>query len=746
MSITTRHLLSAGLLAMLLVPLAISAQETDAAMVPAPAGSTEAVADAALAPIPFVSADEQDIRVPSAPDAWGGPRDGSQPTLSDRVVSYTIQASLDPATHVVDGKQVLTWRNRSARAVDKVYLHLYLNAFEGPGSTLMTERAVDFSSGSSRGDAALKDGEWGHIDMTRVAQGGQAAAWRYVHPDNGPDTDHTVAEIDLPQPVPAGDTLTLDIDFTSQLPRVVIRTGWFGDFHLVAQWFPKIGVLELPGERGATAPRWNVHEFHYHSEFYADYGSFDVSLTVPKDYVVGAVGEQQGEAVAEGDKLTYRFRQDDVIDFAWVAAPGYKMLDTTWTHPGSPEVAVRVIYPPEYEASAEPVLKATTDSLTWFSDTLGPYPYRTVTAVVPPFNASEAGGMEYPTFFTASGYAKVDPEGLSQFALDFVTIHEFGHGYFMGILGSNEFEEPWLDEGLNEFWDQRMLVARKQGLKLTTPFLRWLGIGVDLDPFVYERMGGVQAMGDPADSLDANSWDRYSNGSYGSIYSRTASVMHDLEQEIGSEALERGFKGYYEQWKFRHPSAADFKAALAEYTGRPDVIDRVFEQQVWGIYKVDDRVDSLSSKEVLPEAGSELVGNKRVEHSADDIAKAIADERKAWKEKNPDAKPGTGPYPWRTVVTLRREGAAVPQTVTIRFADDSVETVAWNDSARWKRIVLVKPAKAVSAEIDADRKVYLDVDKLDDSRTLEPDHAASRRLGSDFAALLGTLYSFLVTL
>src|SRR5690606_6177939 len=110
---------------------------------------------------------------------------------------------------------------------------------------------------------------------------------------------------------------------------------------------------------------------------------------------------------------------------------GYKTLDASWTHPGSPEVAVRVIYPPEYEASAQPVLKATTDSLTWFSDTLGPYPYRTVTAVVPPYNASEAGGMEYPTFFTAEGFDKIDPEGISQFAIDFVTIHEFGHGYFM---------------------------------------------------------------------------------------------------------------------------------------------------------------------------------------------------------------------------------------------------------------------------------------------------------------------------
>ncbi|HET8897596.1 MAG TPA: M1 family metallopeptidase [Rhodanobacteraceae bacterium] len=743
MSYSIRTHLPAGLL-LLLLPLASLARDVPvaAATSPQPAVATSV----ALAPIPFAAADAANIRVPSAADAWGGPRTATQPTLSDRVVSYTIKASLDPDKHVVDGQQVMTWRNRSARPVDKIYLHLYLNAFEGPGSTLMTERAVDFGSGHSRGNAALKDGEWGHIDLTKLSQNGQAATWRFVHPDGGPKTDHTVVEVDLPQAVPAGGTLTLDMAFVSQLPRVVIRTGWFGKFHLVAQWFPKIGVLELPGERGATAPRWNVHEFHFHSEFYADYGSFDVSLTVPKGYTVGAVGEQQGEPVANGDKLTYRFTQDDVIDFAWVAAPGYKTLDGSWSHPGSPKVAVRVIYPPEYEASAAPVLKATTDSLTWFSDTLGPYPYRTITAVVPPYNASEAGGMEYPTFFTADGMSKVDPQGLSQFAIDFVTIHEFGHGYFMGILGSNEFEEPWLDEGLNEYWDQRMLRARGQQIHLSTPFLRWLGIKADLKPFVYERISGVVAVDQPADTLDANSWDRYSNMSYGSVYSRTASTMHDLEAQIGKEALEKGFKGYYERWKFRHPSAADFEAALAEYSGKPEAVKRVFQQQVWGLNKVDDSVTSIESDEVLPETGTEVINGKRVEHTEAKVEKAIADTRKAWKEKHPDAKPGTGPYPWRSVVELRRKGAAVPQTIRLTFADGSSETMTWNDDAAWKRIVIERPSRLESAELDPTQQIFLDVNKLDDSRTLKADNAASRRWSADIAALIGTLYSILVTL
>ncbi|MGH8370338.1 MAG: M1 family metallopeptidase, partial [Gammaproteobacteria bacterium] len=380
------------------------------------------------AKIPFVSAHIANIEVPSAADAWGGPRTGKEPTLSDRITSYTIEATLDPDKHTVDGHERMTWRNRSNRAVHAVYLHMYLNAFENPGSTFFTERDM-FGSSGSRGAAKLKKGQWGYIDLNKVQQGSAAVKWEYVHPDGGPDTDHTVVELDLPQAIPAHGTLTLDMDFHDQLPRVVERTGWFGQFHLVAQWFPKIAVLELPGERGATEVRWNAHEFHFHSEFFADYGDYDMKLTVPKDYVVAAVGQQQGDPVEQDGKDTYHFVQDDVEDFAWMAAPDYKSQQTTWTFPGSPQVAVKVFYPPEYEATAQPVLKATTDALTYFSKTLGPYPYASVTAIVPPYNAGEAGGMEYPTFFTTEGLDKVTPDTISQYIIDFVTIHEFGHGY-----------------------------------------------------------------------------------------------------------------------------------------------------------------------------------------------------------------------------------------------------------------------------------------------------------------------------
>jgi hypothetical protein len=679
------------------------------------------------------------VPAPSAPDAWGGPRTGNEATLSDRVVRYDIDATLDPAHHTVAGKEKLTWRNRSAAPVSSVYLHLYMNAFEGSNSTFFTEMRNE--STGFRSGVDMKDGQWGHIALNSVAQGGAKVAWTYVHPDNGPSTDHTVVRFDLPEPVAPGASTTLDIDFLTQLPRVIARTGYFGTFHLVGQWFPKIGVLELPGERGATAPRWNVHEFHLYSEFYADFGSYDVKISAPKDYVVGATGELQGAPVEKNGMLTHHYVQDDVHDFAWTADNhSGTPLESTWTNPGSPLVKLRVLYPKEYAASAAPALKAAKDSLTFFSNTLGPYPYKTLTVVIPAFNAGEAGGMEYPTFFTAEGYAKVEPGTLNEGLLDFVTIHEFGHGYFYGILASNEFEEPMLDEGLNEYWDMRMLRERGQDIHATTPWLKAIGFRPLFKVFDFERAASMRD--DPADPLGQHAWDRLQT--VGPVYFRTATAMRDLEARIGKPALERGFKEYYKRWKFRHPSTADLRETLAEATGQREAVEQVFAQHVYHASIVDDRVSKLASVQQAPLPGTHEVNGKWVEVTEKQADKASDAARDAWKKAHPGVKNG-GPYPFLTTVTVRRYGIAVPQTLLVKFADGSSETVQWNADERWHQFTWLKPVKAVSAELDPKRLHYLDVSKLDDSRTLETNSAASHRWSTDFAAFVQFIFSLIAT-
>jgi hypothetical protein len=703
-------------------------------------GSAPAAAPDAGAGIPLAPAKAAAVTQPSAAGAWGGMRSGQEATLSDRVVDYQIEASLDPVKHTVDGKQRLTWRNRSAQPVRSVYLHLYLNAFQNGESTFHSEERRN--GGGIRNSALSKNEEWGYIDLRSVQQGGASVPWTFVHPDGGPAADQTVVRLDLPQPVPGGASTTLDIAFFDQLPRVMARSGYFDSFHLVAQWFPKIAVLELPGERGATAVRWNAHEYHAESEFYADFGAYDVKLTVPKGYTVGATGELQGAPVEKDGKLTHHFVQGDVHDFAWTAdkrtAPP---LTGAWSGPGSPKVTITVLYPEEFASNAAPALQATKDALDYFSKTLGPYPYKTVTVVIPPHNAGEAGGMEYPTFFTADGFSKLQPNTLAATALDFVTIHEFGHGYFYGILASNEFEEPMLDEGLNEYWDQRMLRDTGRKAYFTTSFLRAIGFAPTIDGFAFERQGTPRE--EPSDPLGQNAYTRLQG--IGPVYTRTTLAMHDLEAQLGKETMERAFKEYYRRWKFRHPSVADFRETLADVSGQRKLVETVFAQQVYATTRVDDRIAKFTSEEVLPQPGLHMEHGKRVELAEDQADERVDHLREAWEKAHPHAKPGTGPFPYLTRVTVRRRGADVPQTLVVTFADGSKETVSWSGEQRWQTFEWSKPVKAVSAQIDPQGKHLLDVSKLDDSRTIKSDGSASRRWTFDLAAIVQSLISFLST-
>ncbi|MFB9242312.1 M1 family metallopeptidase [Massilia antarctica] len=639
------------------------------------------------------------VDVPSAPDAWGGPRSGSEATLSDRVVDYRIEATLDPVAHTVDGKQTLTWRNRSKETVRSVYVHLYMNAFQSRGSTYFTEQR------EAGNNATIAPGQWGSIALRSVTQGGGRVDWSFVHPDNGPAADQTVVRFDLPAPVAPGASTSFDISFLTKLPRVVCSTGYFGSFHLVGQWFPKIGVLELPGERGAIRTRWNAHEYHHDSEFYADFGRFDVKLTAPKGYTVGATGELQGAPVESGGMLTHHYVQGDVHDFAWTAdkrtAPP---LRATWSAPGSPLVQLAVLFPPDRAASAAPALKAASDALSYFSKTLGPYPYKTLTIVIPPLNADDAGAMEYPTFVTTTGYNKVVPRTAAAFDLDFVTIHEVGHGYFYGILASNEFEEPLLDEGLNEFWNYRMLRDTGQQSYLGSPLLKALGFAPGFNGFDVERHEAPRV--EPADAIGQNAHMRLQG--IGPVYVRSSTMLRDLEASIGKETTERAFKEYYRRWKFRHPSIADLRDTLAEVSGQRVAVNAVFAQQVYATAPIDDRVSRLSSEEEVPD------------------------------------KPGAA-RSWHTRVTVRRRGAPVAQTVLVKFADGSSETAVWDDQQRWRTFSWVKPARAVSAELDPQRLHYLDTSKLDDSRTLEPSGRAARRWAGDLAAFFNILFSLIAT-
>lgn len=668
--------------------------------------------------IPLQGFDARAVSTPSAATAWGGIRTDAQPTLSDRVVHYDISAELDPTTHRVVGVQTLRWRNRSEMAISTVYLHLYLNAFANADSTYMRETHLNALTENPLGiDAALielplEDGEWGSIKVSNILQTGvnTVPKARFVQPDGGPVTDQTVLALDLARAVPPGAEAELSMRFVSQLPRVIARTGYFKSFHMVAQWFPKIAVLELPGERGATETRWNAHEFHQNSEFYADFGSFDVRLTVPEPYTVAATGSQVDLAEIDG-KRRYRFKQADVIDFAWAADARFAPpLLGKFSRTGNADVSIKVFYTPDYAASAQPALAATLKAMRYADETLGEYPFDTVSVIVPPLNAEAAGGMEYPTLFTVEGHASAQPGSRAAAAIEFVAIHEFTHNYFQGVVASNEFEEPFLDEGINQYWNDRML--RDTGVKMPSPdALQRLGFNWPLDRFELARWDAQ--LSDPFDALGQNSWARFSDASFGSVYFRGATMLRDLEVRWGRAVMNRAMRTYYQRWQFRHPSTADFQAVLSEVSGDAEHVARLFAQNVYANGGMDDRVTSLTSVALAePNAGKSATAR------------------------------------FETVVVVRHFGVGLPQSLQVRFADGSVQSQNWNvgDRVRWHRLQFSSATKALSAELDPEQRYLLDQSLIDNSLSLAPDTKASTRWWLELATSLETFYAMVLSL
>jgi hypothetical protein len=221
--------------------------------------------------------------------------------------------------------------------------------------------------------------------------------------------------------------------------------------------------------------------------------------------------------------------------------------------------------------------------------------------------------------------------------------------------------------------------------------------------------------------------------------------MRDLEARVGTPALERAFKLYYARWKFRHPSIADLREALIEGTGNRAAVEQVFAQQVYATHTIDDRIDGFKSVELLPTPGYQQRDGKQTLLTTRDVDKDIAAARKAWAARHPGAKPGSGPFPYRTTVMVLRKGADVPQTLKVSFADGSSRTVHFDGPRAWQRFTWDTPSKAVSAQLDPDNQIYLDANKLDDGRTLTADASATRRFGGGLFAFFQSLFALLVS-
>jgi len=613
-----------------------------------------------------------------------------QAPLSQRIVVYNIDAKYDAKAHSLDATETLTYRNLTGKPLDRFPFHLYLNAFQ-PGSTFNEEssRRGGFRTGMGGED---NNGR-GFIDVKQfevIGMGDGKSKFnfptpqnltdkmKFVAPDDGNPKDRTVMEVQLPQPIAPGGEVTFRITFHDQFPEVIARTGYKGDFLLAGQWFPKVGVWW----RGA----WNCHQFHLNSEFFADFGTFDVNLTVPENYIDGATGVKTAEKKNGNGTKTVSYHAEDVHDFAWTVDPHYIVINDSYTTSAGNKVAIRTLMHSDHMGSADRYRDATLGSLKKFDEFYGVYPYSTLTVVDPASGGLQAGGMEYPTFITA-GTAFGLPKGLRE--AENVTEHEFGHQYWYGMVATNEFEDAWLDEGINSYTEAKVLNAL-YGTDTSTLSM----FGATLGNSEQQRIAYIPAA--DLDPMTANAWDYVNGNSYGSItYGKTATVLLTLEGIIGEAKVQQAIRTWFQRYKFTHPTEEDFMKTVNEVAGQD--LSWYWDQAVKGTAMLDYRVMSATSINADPNAGFK-------------------------------AKKGAS---YDTVVVVHRRGDFVmPVHLEVKFDNGDVLHENWDGKDRWHRFRWTKNAKLVSAEVDYTHQLLLDKDSFNNSYRAEPNDSATRKITS----------------
>ena len=635
----------------------------------------------------------------------------SSERLSDRIANYDITVKLDPENKILTGNQTLTWTNPSNDTIRTLQFHLYLNAFKNTESTFMEE-----SGGQLRGDKADKSDStvWGWIDVSnmRIKDGAELNEISFIQPDDGNKKDQTVIEVVLPKPILGGETIVLEMDFVSKLPKIFARTGYgANNYYFVGQWFPKIGVWETAGMRYSKKGAWNCHQFHGNSEFYADFGEYNVAITAPQNFILGATGLLQNEEENADSTKTHTYKALDVIDFAWTASPQYLDIHDNWQN-----TDIRLLLMPEHEAMKDRYLRSTKEGLEYFTENVGPYPYSTLTVVDPPLHSAGAGGMEYPTLITGMSMYNLSDEIR---LVEMVTIHEFGHQYFMGMLASNEFEEPWLDEGFNTYLENRTMDFY---YGKNTSFISLGGFNVGDGEMSRD---GYVGMRNPkiAENFRA-SWE-FQHGGYGSLtYNKTGAWMATLEGIVGIETMNKIMKTYYNRWSFKHPCATDFIDIVNEVVAE-DHGDKFGENMQWYFDQVlydtkvcDYSIASISNnKVILPRGVYDSENEKIYKNGKPDKKLAEDEDDEGEKEVHYTCK----------VIANRLGELIVPQRVKITFANGDEVVEEWDGKARSYEFKYERTEKIVRAEIDPDRYIRMDINTINNSRSINKDKNVVRK-------------------
>ena len=490
-------------------------------------------------------------------------------------VNYVIDVTLNDKQHTLDGFEKITYTNNSPDTLKFIWFHLWPNAYKND-KTAFSDQLLE--NGNTKFYFSSKE-EKGYINRLDFKVNGIAAKLE-DHPQH-----IDIAKLVLPKPLPPSQQITITTPFHVKLPYNFSRGGHVGQSYQVTQWYPKPAVYDAKG--------WHDMPYLDQGEFYSEFGNFDVRITIPMDYVVAATGDLQNEEeqkwllnraspkqeAKKKSKLpaktvskpvnkkttqkpnnntaqknnspvatkTLQYLQNNVHDFAWFADKNFIVNQDSCKLSSGKNINVYSYYTPEQKEVWKNSVQYAKSAVRFYSDEVGEYPYNIVSVVQGP--QGFAGGMEYPTITIISSVSTPKE-------LDIVAAHEIGHNWFYGILATNEREYPWMDEGINSFYEKKYSQLK-------------YGPQEQLEEILFQAKAKQKT-----DQPIATSADKFSFANYIAVaYHKTAQWMKLLEEQYGKEEFRKKMQAYFQQWKFKHPYHADFKSVIEDKNNADSLFD-----------------------------------------------------------------------------------------------------------------------------------------------------------------------------
>ena len=477
-------------------------------------------------------------------------------------VQYKMDIDFDADQHTFTGNQVLTYTNNSPDTLHRVFYHLYFNAFR-PGS-MMDVRSRTIVDPDPRIDDRinnLQPSEIGFHNIEKLMQDGKKVAF---------SVEGTVAEVKLAQPLLPGKSTTFEMKFNSQVPIQIRRSGRNneeGVDYTMTQWYPKLAEYDRDG--------WHS-EPYVSREFHGVFGTFEVEITIDSKYTLTGTGvvqnpQEVGHGYAEttptSEKTTWKFKAENVHDFAWAADPEYNHLTTTLT--SGTELHFFHRNDSMINENWSRLVPFTEQLFNIMNDQFGEYPYQQFSVI-----QGGDGGMEYPmcTMITGTG-------GFG--GLVSVTVHEAIHNWYYGVLASNEQKYPWMDEGFTTYAQNLVLDSLFKRNRLN-PHQR------SMQSYIGNALSGNE------EPLSTGADHYETNRAYGSnAYSKGCVFLVQLSDIVGQETFSRAMISYYNQWKFKHPTPQDFKRVMEKASGME--LDWYFDAWIGTTKTIDYGIHTVHS-------------------------------------------------------------------------------------------------------------------------------------------------------